>query len=182
MTLQNFSCVWRNQTSAGMHFVELGDNMKIQQLPVFPFNIVQWKDSGAWQDYSETQRSREKQDKQKHYWEIICCTQWETLIRQLLLLIWCSVFNFTTGTVHWKLWNNCEVFEVLNITLVWMLAPWLQAFGFATTPAITPGTAGLPVGRNKMQGRNWNPAVHAYSLQVILQWLQDWNIMNTWTL
>ncbi len=37
MTLQNFSCVWRNQTSAGMHFVELGDNMKIQQLPTFPF-------------------------------------------------------------------------------------------------------------------------------------------------
>lgn len=44
MTLQNLSCVCvcvRNQTksnqSAGMHFLDLGDNMKIQQLPVFPF-------------------------------------------------------------------------------------------------------------------------------------------------
>lgn len=42
------SRVWRNQTWAGMQFVYLGDNLEIQVSPY----IVQWKDSGAQQDYS----------------------------------------------------------------------------------------------------------------------------------
>lgn len=58
--------MWCNQTSAGMHFVQSGNNMKIQQPPVFLFNIVQWEDSGPRQDYSGTAPSREKQDKPKH--------------------------------------------------------------------------------------------------------------------